>query len=64
MAKLWDYLSIQNKRKLAKYYRKRGYGFFKPPGSQKPAVEVKTKLEDLEEIDRLMRQKPRGRMGR
>lgn len=64
MAKLWDCLSIQSKRNLAKYYRKHCAGFFKPPGSQKHDIEVQGKLEDLQEIDKLMRQKPRGRMGR
>jgi len=54
---LWDSLSIQNKRKIARYYRKHGYGFFRPPGSKKRAIEVQGKLEDLQEIDKMMRQK-------
>jgi len=58
MATFWQCLSIQNKRKLAKYYRKEGYGFFIPRGSKKKAVQIETKIEDLEEIDKLMREKP------
>lgn len=61
---LWFFLSIKDKRKLARYYRKKGYGFFIPPGSKKKSVQIETKLEDLTEIDKLMRQKPSGRMGR
>lgn len=47
---------MQNKRKIARYYRKRGYGFFIPPGSKKKAIEVEPKLENLEEIDKIIRQ--------
>jgi len=61
---LWDGLSIQSKRNLARYCRKELGIFFKPPGSKKQAIEVQGKLESLEEIDKLMRQKPQGRMGR
>ena len=61
--KLWDSLSIQNKRKLARFSRKKLGVFFRPPGSKKKAIEVEPKIESLEEIDKLMRQKPHGRMG-
>jgi len=64
MATLWDGLSIQSKRNLARYSRKHLGIFFRPPGGKKQAIDVQGKLEDLEEIDKLMRQKPHGRMGR
>lgn len=58
MATAWDCLSIQSKRNLARYSRKRLGVFFKPPGSKKRAIEVQGKLESLEEIDRLIRKAP------
>jgi len=64
MANLWDGLSIQSKRNLARYSKKHLGIFFRPPGSKKQAIKVQGKLEDLEEIDKFMRQKPSGRMGR
>jgi len=57
---LWDGLSIQSKRNLARYCRKELGIFFKPPGSKKQAIEVQGKLESLEEIDRIMRKPSRG----
>lgn len=60
---MWNGLSIESKRNLARYSRRHLGIFFIPPGIKKQAVEVQGKLESLEEIDKLMRQKPSGRMG-
>jgi len=57
---LWFFLSIKEKRKLARYYRKRFGHFFIPPGSKKRSIKVEPKLESLEEIDRLMKKPSRG----
>jgi len=61
---LWDCLSIESKRNLARYSRKHLGVFFRPPGSKKQTIEIQGKLESVQEIDKLMRQKPHGRMGR
>ena len=64
MANLWQILSPENRDKLAKFYEEKYGKPFLPPGRHDRDIELDTKLEDLQEIDKLMRQKPHGRMGR
>ena len=64
MATVWDNLIKEKKEKLAKRYKKRFCKEFIPPGSKKQTIEIQGKLESIQEIDKLMRQKPHGRMGR
>jgi len=64
MATLWQILSPENRNKLADFYEEKFGRAFIPPGRHGKDIELKTKLEDLNEIDKLMRQKPHGRMGR
>ena len=64
MATVWDNLTKEKKEKLAKCYKKWFGKEFIPPGSDKPAIHIEPKIESTEEIDKLMRQKPQGRMGR
>lgn len=58
MATLWQILSLENRNKLAEFYEEKFGKPFLPPGRHERAIELDTKLEDLEEIDKLMRQKP------
>jgi len=64
--KLYFLLSEEKREEWAKRYNKRFGVEFIPP--KRPewewAIQCETKIEDLEEIDKLMRQKPHGRMGR
>jgi len=64
MATFWQILSIDNRNRLAEFYEEKFGKAFIPPGRHDKDIEVKTKLEDIEEIDRLMRQRPAGRPGR
>jgi len=64
MANLWQILSPENRDKLAKFYEEKYGKPFLPPGRHDRDIELDTKLESLEEIDKIMRQKPSGRMGR
>jgi hypothetical protein len=64
MATLWQILSTENKNKLADFYEEKFGRAFIPPGREERAIQLQGKLENLDEIDKLMRQKPHGRMGR
>lgn len=56
MALIWYLISDEARVGLAKLYRKLvGYPFI-PPGDDFKPIKVKGKIEDLQEIDRLMRQ--------
>lgn len=64
MATLWQILKPEDKLKLAGLYQRLAGFEFLPPGSGPArAIECEPKLESLEEIDRIMRQKPSGRPG-
>lgn len=58
MSKLWHCLSKENKRKLARYYEQQFGMKLIAPKRGEPAVQCETKIEDLEEIDRIMRKVP------
>ena len=58
MATLWESLSKENKGKLAQIYEQLTGKKFKPPKKDKRAIHCETKMEDISEIDRLIRQKP------
>ena len=58
MTTLWQILKPEDKLKLARLYQELAGFEFVPPGSSDQAVRSETKLESLEEIDKLMRQKP------
>ena len=60
MSKLWDYLSKENKEKLALLYEYLSGVKFIPPERGDRAIQCEPKIESLEEIDKLMRQKPGG----
>lgn len=61
MPLLWQILKPEDKLKLATlYWVLAGFEFI-PPGTEVCAVKCETKLESLEEIDKIMRQKPTGR---
>jgi hypothetical protein len=64
MATLWQILSLENRNRLADFYEEKFGKAFLPPGRHEQDIELEPKLESLEEIDKLMRQKPHGRMGR
>ena len=64
MANLWQSLSPENRNKLAQFYEEEFGQPFLAPGRHDRDIKLDTKLESLEEIDKLMRQKPSGRMGR
>ena len=55
---LWFCLSEQNKSKLAQYYEQQFGMKLVPPGREKRGIECEVKIEDLEEIDRIMREVP------
>lgn len=61
MATFWQILSVENRNKLADFYEEKFGKAFVPPRRQEERVRLQGKLESLEEIDRLMRQKPSGR---
>jgi len=61
MATLWQILKPEDKMKLAGLYRALAGFPFIPPDSPGHPVKCETKLEPIEEIDRIMRQKPTGR---
>ena len=64
MATFWQILSTENRNKLAGFYEQSFGEPFLPPERHEERVRLQGKLENLEEIDKLMRQKPSGRMGR
>ena len=57
MATLWQILKPQDKVKLATLYRALAGFEFVPPGPAQ-AMKCESKIESLEEIDKIMRQKP------
>ena len=59
MATLWQILKPEQKLELARLYRKLAGFEFIPPDSPDLLVRCETKLESPEEIDKIMRQKPR-----
>jgi len=61
MATLWQILKPEDKMKLANLYRVLAGFDFIPPGNRDRPIECKSKLEPIEEIDKIMRQKPSGR---
>jgi len=58
MAKFWESLSESGKPKWAELYKQFKGKKWVPPAQDKRAIECETKIESLEEIDKLMRQKP------
>jgi len=60
MAKLWQILSPENRNKLAQFYEEKYGKPFLPPGRHDRDIELDTKLESPEEIDKLMRKPGRG----
>lgn len=63
MATFVGSLSELSKPKWAELYRKFTGKKWVPPKKDKRTIHCETKIEDLQEIDKLMRQKPQGRMG-
>jgi len=60
MATLWHCLKLGDQQKLVEYYELQFGKKFIPPERGDQPIQWETKIEDLEEIDKLMRQKPRG----
>ena len=58
MTTLWQILKPEDKLKLATLYRELAGFEFVPPGSPDQSVQCETKLESLEEIDKIMRKVP------
>lgn len=62
MMLIWYLISDEARVGLAKLFRKlAGYDFIPPVNDYRPFT-VKGKFESQEEIDRLMRQRPKGRL--
>ena len=62
MALLWQILSPLSKVNLAEAYKRASDGIeFVPPDQEvnERGIECETKLEPIEEIDKIMRQKPK-----
>jgi hypothetical protein len=57
--RLWDYLSKKNKRELSEWYLEQFGKKLVPPKKDKP-IHCEVKIEDIAEIDRLMREPGRG----
>ena len=58
MATFWHILKPEQKLGLAKLYRELAGFPFVPPGDPDRSVQCETKLESLEEIDKIMRKVP------
>ncbi|MBA7466135.1 hypothetical protein ES707_01310 [subsurface metagenome] len=58
MFTIWQILKPEDKLKWARFYKELDGFEFIPPNSPSQTIQCETKLERLEEIDRLMRQKP------
>jgi len=56
MATLWQILSNENRQKLAGFYEEKFGKQFLAPARHERAIQCETKLEDISEIDKLMRQ--------
>lgn len=59
MPTLWQILKPEQKLEWARFYKELADREFIPPDMPSQPIQCETKLEGLEEIDRLMRQKPR-----
>ena len=57
-------LSESGKANWAEIYKQLTGKKWVPPERDKRGIQCEAKLESLEEIDKIMRQKPHGRMGR
>ena len=55
---LWDCITKENQERITKRYKERFGIELVPPTKDKRAVQCEVKLESLEEIDKIMRQKP------
>ena len=55
---LWQILKPEDKMKLGKLYRKLAGFEFIPPDSPRQTIQCETKIESLEEIDKIMRKVP------
>ena len=58
MAKFTESLSETGRKNWPEIYRRLIGKEWVPPGKEERGITCETKLEDIEEIDRLMRQKP------
>ena len=61
MPLLWDVITINTREQLCKYQWRCHRKKLLPPDAHDKAVTVTGKVEDLEEIDRIMRQLPKWR---
>ena len=64
MPRFVDLLSESSRPKWAELYKQFKGREWEKPSSDERAISCEPKLESLEEIDKLMREKPYGRMGR
>jgi len=55
---LWFCLSEENKGKLARLYEELSGMKLVPPNREKRAIQCEVKIEDLEQIDKIMRKVP------
>jgi len=58
MTTLWQILKPEDKLKLGNLYRVLAGFEFTPPDNRDRPVKCETKLEPIEEIDKLIRQRP------
>jgi len=58
MTKLYLILSEEDKEKLAQIYEQLTGRKFKPPARDKQTVHLEAKLEDAEEMEKIMKQAP------
>jgi len=63
MAKFWELLSERGRVAWFLLCQQHGIVISEPTRDER-GIQLEAKIEDLEEIDKLMRQKPSGRMGR
>jgi len=55
---LWNCITKENQERIAKRYKERFGIELVPPTKDKRAIRCETKIESLEEIDKLMRKVP------
>ena len=58
MAKLWEILDKENREKLARIYEQLTGEKFKPPRRNSKHIVYPEKLKNLEDTDKIMREKP------
>ena len=58
MVTFWESLSEPSKANWAEIYKKLTSRDWKPPAQDKRAIQCEPKIEDISEIDKLMRQSP------